>query len=75
MSARPKAKAKIKKATRRTPTTKLLVAMTGKASAAKAAEGDKPVFAYAFIPALVTFVMMMLHLVLRGRQPRPASIG
>ena len=26
--------------------TKLLVAMTGKASAAKAAEGDKPVFAY-----------------------------
>ena len=28
------------------PVTKLLVAMTGKASAAKAAEGDKPVFAY-----------------------------
>jgi hypothetical protein len=27
-------------------TTKLLVAMTGKASAAKAAEGDEPVFAY-----------------------------
>ena len=26
--------------------TKLLVAMTGKASAAKAAEGDKPVFDY-----------------------------
>jgi len=26
--------------------TKLLVAMTGKASAAKAAEGDEPVFAY-----------------------------
>ena len=29
----------------RTPA-KLLVAMTGKASAAKAAEGDEPVFAY-----------------------------
>ena len=28
------------------PGTKLLVAMTGKASAAKAAEGDEPVFAY-----------------------------
>ncbi len=28
------------------PTTKLLVAMTGKASAAKAADGDAPVFAY-----------------------------
>jgi hypothetical protein len=28
------------------PTTKLLVAKTGKASAAKAAEGDAPVFAY-----------------------------
>ena len=42
MSARPKAKAKPKK----TATTKLLVAMTGKASPAKAAEGDKPVFAY-----------------------------
>jgi hypothetical protein len=28
------------------PTTKLLVAMTGKASPAKAAEGDEPVFAY-----------------------------
>jgi hypothetical protein len=28
------------------PSTKLLVAMTGKASAAKAAEGDAPVFAY-----------------------------
>jgi hypothetical protein len=46
MSARPKAKATAKKTARRTPTTKLLVAMTGKASAAKAAEGDKPVFAY-----------------------------
>lgn len=59
MTARPKAKAKAKKTTtktttktstkkvaRRTPTTKLLVAMTGKASAAKTAEGDKPVFAY-----------------------------
>jgi hypothetical protein len=42
MSARPKAKAKAKKP----PTTKLLVAMTGKASPAKAAEGDKPVFTY-----------------------------
>jgi len=28
------------------PTTKLLVSMTGKASPAKAAEGDEPVFAY-----------------------------
>ena len=28
------------------PASKLLVAMTGKASAAKTAEGDKPVFAY-----------------------------
>ena len=28
------------------PATKLLVAMTGKASSAKAAEGDEPVFAY-----------------------------
>jgi len=46
MSARPKAKATAKRTARRTPTTKLLVAMTGKASAAKAAEGDKPVFAY-----------------------------
>jgi hypothetical protein len=35
------------KATARSKTTaKLLVAMTGKASAAKAAEGDQPVFAY-----------------------------
>jgi len=41
MNARPKKtdKAKDKK-------TKLLAAMTGKASAAKAAEGDAPVFAY-----------------------------
>ena len=30
----------------RPPATKLLVAMTGKASAAKTAEGDEPVFAY-----------------------------
>jgi hypothetical protein len=46
MNARPKAKATARKTARRTPTTKLLVAMTGKASAAKATEGDKPVFAY-----------------------------
>ena len=46
MTARPKAKAAVKKTARRTPTTKLLVAMTGKASPAKAAEGDQPVFAY-----------------------------
>ena len=39
-------KAKAKKTTRGKTTTKLLVAMTGKASAAKAAEGDEPVFAY-----------------------------
>jgi hypothetical protein len=32
--------------TKTTKRTKLLVAMTGKASAAKAAEGDEPVFAY-----------------------------
>jgi hypothetical protein len=32
--------------TKRKTTTKLLVAMTGKASAAKAAEGDEPVFAF-----------------------------
>jgi hypothetical protein len=44
--ANPKAKAKVNKTARRTPTTKLRVAMTGKASTAKAAEGDKPVFAY-----------------------------
>jgi hypothetical protein len=37
---------KSKKIAQRTPPTKLLVAMTGKASAAKAAEGDGPVFAY-----------------------------
>src|SRR5580658_3261979 len=35
-----------KKSARGKTTTKLLVAMTGKASAAKAAEGDEPVFAY-----------------------------
>jgi hypothetical protein len=35
-----------KKAAPSNPATKLLVAMTGKASAAKAAEGDAPVFAY-----------------------------
>jgi hypothetical protein len=50
MNARPKKvhdrKAKGEKATRGKTTTKLLVAMTGKASAAKAAEGDEPVFAY-----------------------------
>jgi hypothetical protein len=38
-------RAKAKKATQ-SKTTKLLVAMTGKASAAKSAEGDQPVFAY-----------------------------
>ena len=43
MTARPK---KANKTARRTSATKLLVAMTGKASAAKAAEGDAPVFAY-----------------------------
>ncbi|MEO8702280.1 MAG: CDP-alcohol phosphatidyltransferase family protein [Kofleriaceae bacterium] len=31
--------------------------------------------AYAFLPALVTFVLMMLHLLLRGRQAPPASIN
>jgi hypothetical protein len=35
-----------KKTARRKPPAKLLVAMTGKASTAKAAEGDEPVFAY-----------------------------
>src|SRR5262245_50404324 len=39
-------KAKGKKTAAGKTTTKLLVAMTGKASAAKAAEGDEPVFAY-----------------------------
>ncbi len=39
-------KAKGKKTARGKTTTKLLVAMTGKASPAKAAEGDEPVFAY-----------------------------
>src|ERR1041384_2807370 len=39
-------KAKGKTAARAKTTAKLLVAMTGKASAAKAAEGDEPVFAY-----------------------------
>jgi hypothetical protein len=39
-------KAKGKKTVQGKTTTKLLVAMTGKASAAKAAEGDEPVFAY-----------------------------
>ncbi|HEY1694807.1 MAG TPA: DUF1801 domain-containing protein [Polyangiaceae bacterium] len=39
-------KAKGTKTAQGTATTKLLVAMTGKASAAKAAEGDEPVFAY-----------------------------
>ncbi len=51
VKAKPKAKTKTKTKPRRrktTPgtTTKLLVAMTGKASAAKAADGDVPVFAY-----------------------------
>jgi hypothetical protein len=57
MNARPKkvpsrgngkriAKAKGKKTARGKTTAKLLVAMTGKASAAEAAEGDEPVFAY-----------------------------
>lgn len=40
------AASKSKKSTQGKTTTKLLVAMTGKASAAKAAEGDEPVFAY-----------------------------
>jgi hypothetical protein len=39
-------KAKGKKIAQGKNATKLLVAMTGKASAAKAAEGDEPVFAY-----------------------------
>jgi hypothetical protein len=39
-------KAKGKKPARGKTTTQLLVAMTGKASAAKAAEGDEPEFAY-----------------------------
>jgi hypothetical protein len=39
-------KAKGKKTTEGKAPTKLLVAMTGKASPAKAAEGDEPVFAY-----------------------------
>jgi hypothetical protein len=39
-------KARGTKTDRRKTTTKLLVAMTGKTSAAKAAEGDEPVFAY-----------------------------
>jgi hypothetical protein len=39
-------KAKSKKTAQGKPTTRLLVAMTGKASAAKAAQGDEPVFAY-----------------------------
>jgi hypothetical protein len=38
--------AKRKKTAKGKTTTKLLVAMTGKASAARAAEGDAPVFAY-----------------------------
>jgi hypothetical protein len=37
---------KVKKAAQAEPPAKLLVAMTGKASPAKAAEGDAPVFAY-----------------------------
>ena len=41
-----KAGAKGQKTTRRQPKAKLLVAMTGKASPAKAADGDAPVFAY-----------------------------
>ena len=39
-------KAKGKKTAQGKTATKLLVAMTGKASAAKAADGDEPVFAY-----------------------------
>ncbi len=39
-------KAKDKKTAQGKTTTRLLVAMTGKASAARAAEGDEPVFAY-----------------------------
>ena len=49
MNARPKkvpSRAKAKKTAKGKTTTKLLVSMTGKASAAKAAEGDAPVFAY-----------------------------
>jgi hypothetical protein len=46
MRANPLGLSCSKKATRGKTTTKLLVAMTGKASAAKAAEGDEPVFAY-----------------------------
>ena len=41
-----KAGAKGQKTTRRQPKAKLLVAMTGQASPAKAADGDAPVFAY-----------------------------
>jgi len=45
MAYRSKMTARAKKVDRKSPT-KLRVAMTGKASAAKAAEGDAPVFAY-----------------------------
>ncbi len=44
MTAHSKARRKPNR--KNTTATKLLVAMTGKASAAKAAEGDEPVFAY-----------------------------
>jgi hypothetical protein len=43
---KPSASLEAKAKKTRSKTTKLLVAMTGKASAAKAAEGDAPVFAY-----------------------------
>jgi hypothetical protein len=45
-SAKPIATPKAKKTAKAKTAPKLLVAMTGKASAAKAAEGDAPVFAY-----------------------------
>jgi len=45
-TTKPAAKRKAKKSPQAKAPAKLLVAMTGKASAAKAAEGDEPVFAY-----------------------------
>ena len=46
MNARPKNVRRTNRTAKGAKTAKLLVAMTGKASAAKAAEGDEPVFAY-----------------------------
>ena len=46
MNARPKNVRRTHRNAKGAKTAKLLVAMTGKASAAKAAEGDEPVFAY-----------------------------